>query len=391
MKEPSEESVIYTDVVIIGAGPAGMSAAISLQRAGISNAVIDKKSFPREKTCGGLVTYKTRKILMKLLDVKSFNKIAPAFCGMSKTAEIYDRSKRLAVSGLSKRLLFVKREKFDHFLVQHYKRLGGSLYENEKKYELDHLKRIVKLDDGRLIRYRNLIAADGALSATREAIGYPKQSLSFCLETHLPKEMVINPRRTKIYFGVVENGYAWMFPSGNEVCIGLGGDYDEATDYRLKLEGFLRGLGIEPDKCKLQGAFVPDGSSPRQNLDIKNAVLIGDAGGFVDPLYGEGLYFALTSGMAAAKARIDGGKDFKQAFIENMASSIKTIEQGYRLKRLFFKKRAQRMFAKKVYGKNVFLGFYCDNQVSEYRYSYTNLLKLYLDYKKRFLTFVRND
>ena len=62
---------MFADTLIIGAGPAGISAAISLQKAGVSNAVVDRQIFPREKTCGGLITGKTMSRIISLLDEKA--------------------------------------------------------------------------------------------------------------------------------------------------------------------------------------------------------------------------------------------------------------------------------------------------------------------------------
>jgi len=95
------------------------------------------------------------------------------------------------------------------------------------------------------------------------------------------------------------------------------------------------------------------------------------------------LYFALSSGIAAAKSRISSPKSFKNKYLKMMAGHIKMISHGYRLKKIFFKKRIQEIFKKRLGGKDSFVGFYCDNQVSTYRYSYRELFRLYIDYKKK--------
>ena len=109
-------------------------------------------------------------------------------------------------------------------LVKQYKSLGGTIYENEKNYQADFSKQEIRLTDGNIIYYDHLIVADGALSVSRTALGLPGQELSFCIEAYAPKTQIKNPDRTKVYFGIIDNGYAWVFPSGKEVCIGLGGE-----------------------------------------------------------------------------------------------------------------------------------------------------------------------
>ena len=373
----------HTDTLVIGAGPAGISAAITLQKAGIPNIVIDKSSFPREKVCGGLVTNKTLKALMRLLNVRNPGRLKETFADHSDTVEIYDKNKRLTCSKVSKYLRFVKRNRFDFFLVKQYKSLGGTIYENEKNYQADFSKQEIRLTDGNIIYYDHLIVADGALSVSRTALGLPGQELSFCIEAYAPKIQIKNPDRTKVYFGIIDNGYAWVFPSGEEVCIGLGGEYDKNISYIKILKDFLNQLSLNPDGCRIRGAFVPSGAITVQSSLPENVSVIGDAGGFVDPIYGEGLYFALSSGIAAAKSRISSPKSFKNKYLKMMAGHIKMISHGYRLKKIFFKKRIQEIFKKRIGGKDSFVSFYCDNQVSTYRYSYRALFRLYVDYKKR--------
>lgn len=377
----------HTDTLIIGAGPSGISAAIMLQRLRVPHVIIDKSCFPREKVCGGLVTYKTRRVLYELLGKSGQRNIREAFCDRSAQIEIYDRTKRLACADISKELMFVKRECFDNILVSYYKKLGGKIYENEKNYQADFSKRKIILQNGTVITYDKLIVADGALSLTREKLGSPKQKLSFCIEAYAPKALFKNPGRTRIYFGIIDRGYAWAFPSGNEMCIGLGGDYDKNISYVQRLKDFLAQLNVSFDKCRIRGAFVPGGELSAQGSSYENVLFVGDAGGYVDPIYGEGLFFALSSGMAAAKACALPGGNIKKTFLRSMNAHINMIENGNRLKGLFFTRIFQRFFKFRVYEKSRFLRYYCDNQVSTYRYSYDALFRLYIDYKKEALCF----
>ena len=119
---------IDCDAAVIGAGPAGISAAISLQKANISNVVLEKKAFPRDKTCGGLVTGKTLKAVRDLLDADRFEGISSAFCDSSNTVGLYYKEECLTISETSDIFSFVKRERFDDYLVGRYKEMNGSLY-----------------------------------------------------------------------------------------------------------------------------------------------------------------------------------------------------------------------------------------------------------------------
>ena len=370
---------IFADTLIIGAGPAGISAAISLQKAGVSNAVVDRQSFPREKTCGGLITGKTMSRIISLLNDKAED---PAiFCDSGNVVELFHKGKRLTCSKLSERIYFIKRAHFDHYLVRRYKELGGLFFESEKNHKIDFDKRIITLSNGDVIKYKHLIAADGALSSIRDSLGYGKPEMGFCVETFIPKIQAPLGNRVKIFFGIIEKGYGWVFPSGDDYCIGLGGVYCQDIDYTVRLKRLLKMLGIPGDSCKIRGAFVPYGGVVDQSKGHPEIVLAGDAAGYVDPIFGEGLYFAITSGMRASRARIDPGQEsFKSSYLRKMSFCVKQIRQGSRIQKLFFNKYAQGFFKRKLYKKNAFVRFFFDKMISDYKYSYHNLLGLYIDY-----------
>ena len=113
---------------------------------------------------------------------------------------------------------------------------------------------------------------------------------------------------------------------------------------------------------------------------------MGDAGGFVDPIYGEGLYFALATGLAAAEAVINVCRkktvSLEKEFACLSSEYAKIVGRGARLQKIFYSGLVQKAFCAKVKGKNAFVGFYCDNQLARYNYSYNELFKLYADYKK---------
>ena len=383
-------SVKY-DTLIIGAGPSGISAAISLQKAGITNAVLEKKEFPRKKTCGGLVTLKTLKALEALLDMQGSDIITAAFCDSSSTVELYHKSEPLTRSQTTGPFYFVKRESFDNFLADTYRGSKGHLYENAGNYSVDFSDKAVHLENGEELLFDHLIVADGALSSTGARLGYPKTHLGFCVESFLPRsdlaEKADYSGEVRIHLGMVDKGYAWVFPSGEEVCVGLGGVYSVKTDYIRELKSFLEQMGITGNDYKIKGAFVPYGEVVDQRKGRDDVVLVGDAGGFVDPIYGEGLYFAIRSGCEAAGAILSSkektdGSSFKSVFSDNMQPYVKLIKQGRKLQKYFSSDLILKRFAGRLRGKNEFAAYYCDNQIAEYNYPYNGLKKLHSDYKR---------
>lgn len=371
------------DTVIIGGGPAGAACGICLQKRQISSIILEKNTFPRAKTCGGLMTEKTVALLKSrlLADPASAETLQRVFCDSSSTVELWDRGERLTRSKLQLPLRSTRRIVLDSFLIDQYRALGGTLLEGETAYRLEPAARRIVLRNQDEIRYRRLVAADGALSKTRTALGCRQPTLGFCVETYVPKTQLPDADAVRICFGVVPTGYVWVFPSGSDFCIGLGGVYDKAVDYPAILRDYLSSLGLDPNAQPIKGAFVPIGTPVKQTETPPETLLIGDAGGFVDPLYGEGLYFALRTGVAAADAIADGR--CKSEFRRLTAPVRAMIRQGVFVQKVFFRPAVLRGFCRRIRQKNAFVGYYCDNQLSTYRYAYAALGKLRNDYKRR--------
>lgn len=370
------------DTAIIGAGPAGIACAITLEKAHISNCVIDRKVFPRSKTCGGLITEKTMRVILSLLNVSSIEEIKDAFCDTCNMVSLYYQTKMLSSAETEKSFFFVDRTVFDNYLVTHYKKMGGVMFEGVPSYTIDYKNNTIIFKNGDRVIYRILIAADGATSSTRNSLGLKLNRKAFCVETHVPKSECAYKNSIGVYFGVIPNGYAWVFPSGDTMCIGLGGLFSKQINYADILSNFLKSLGVIAQH-KFKGAFLPYGEIVDNKILDENIALIGDAGGFVDPIYGEGLFFALSSGIEAAKAQILVDQSFRSTFNHRMKPYAKIIKQGAHLQKFFFLPVVQRFFFKLITNRSNFLKFYCDNQISEYAYSYANLIKLAVDYKKR--------
>jgi len=363
------------DTVIIGAGPAGASCAITLQKNNYSCLLIDKKSFPRGKTCGGGVTEKTYELIRELLGGEAES----VFCGESDIVELYMKDSLMTRANVGKKYRFIKREVFDNALVSEYKRLGGVMLEECVCKKIEPASKRLTLSNGDTVRYRTLVGADGAKSAVRRAFGIPEPRQAFCAECHVPRSAMEYDGAVRIYFGIIKKGYAWVFPSGDEVCIGLGGLAKKDDRFDLVLKEFTRALGVSAE-YETKGAFLPYGEVADQSSLPDDTVLIGDAAGFADPLTGEGLYFALASGMAAARAAAGGS--FKSEYLAETEQFRRTVEEGAGVQGKLFLPGAMTLVKKLVSGRPGFTSYVFDNIVSMYNYSYNDLKKLTEDYKK---------
>ena len=152
------------ETVIIGAGPAGMGCAISLLKSGANLCVIDKAVFPRNKTCAGLVTAKTERLIKQLYG----EDCEELFCNTASSIKLYRKDEELVEAPLKRPVHLVDRVDFDNALVEKYKSTGGVIMEGERGISVDYDNSRVTLSDGRDIEYKNIVFADGALSMSHK-------------------------------------------------------------------------------------------------------------------------------------------------------------------------------------------------------------------------------
>ena len=377
--------VYNVDAAIIGGGPAGASCAIHLQSAGITNTVIEKRIFPRDKTCAGLITEKTYRQLSDLIKEAVDSDVPDGiFCETAEKIKLFYKEDMLTNSSVTSLFRLVKRRDFDSYLTETYKKAGGLLLEGRTVIEYGFDENTLILDNGDTVEYKYLICADGALSQSRKALGCKTPEYIFCTETFVPKTDAFSDGEINIYFGYLNKGYIWVFPHGDTLCVGLGDEYRKGTEYEKILREFLNSHGLEYENCKIKGAFIPYGECVDQSKGRKNAVLIGDAGGFADQITGEGLYFALSTGEAAANAvikELSGKADFKKEFLKNTAKYADIVKHSAKKGSSFYKDSIMSAFRKNVKGRNGLVAYFCDNQISEYNYKYSDMPKLFADYK----------
>lgn len=366
------------DVVVIGAGPAGAACGITLQKSGIDHCVLDKATFPRGKTCAGLVTGKALKLIRELFEAEDVDRL---FCEKSKTIALYRKEEKLVEAPLARPVQLVNRREFDNALAQRYRELGGELYEGSVICDIDYGANQLHLADGRVTEYKQLIFADGALSMAHKQLKTDKRDLAFGVEAYLPAEQ-FPTESVDIYFDYLPNGYVWVFPHGDTVCVGLANLYDKGTDYRGLLTSFLKEHGVTPDTSKYIGAFLPYGTVIDQKKLPPNVMLTGDAGGFADPITGEGLYMSMQTGIYAAQAQKANVP--KEDYLNRVKRLTRIVRDGKRVQKLFFSPSIQQKLLKKVKGKNRFVSYYFDSQVDDYRFEYREMRELIRAYKNEY-------
>ena len=366
----------HYDILIIGAGPAGMGAAITLAKQHANVCVLDKAIFPRSKTCAGLVTDKTYRLIESLYAGDTDD----LFCCTSDTIRLFLKKEQLTESTLAHPVRLVNRSHFDNALVEEFKRLGGEIREGEKPLSVDYAAQTVALSDGSTIHYDHLLFADGALSMAHKLLNVDRRKLAFGVEAYVPADR-LPVKSIDLGFGYLSTGYVWTFPHGDTVCVGIADQYSKFTDYRAVLDGYLTDLGVDPKGLRYIGAFLPYGEVVPQEKLPDSVMLLGDAGGFTDPISGEGLYMALQTGVYAANALQSPSP--KSAYLESLKPLIRIIKDGKKVQKTFYSAPVQKLFLGKVKGKNNLVAYFFENMVEDYRYDYRDLHRLYKDYKSR--------
>ena len=309
-----------TNILIVGGGPAGTSAGIHLLMAKQKDVtIIDKSKFPRNKLCGGLVTYdavpELKKMGINVKDKSIFHE---------NTYVRYYRKKHLINEYRDIEHYIVQRYQFDALLLDRFKELGGNVIEDDMVIKIDTKNNRVTTKSGEKITYKYLIGADGANSKVRDAINSEKVVNAFCAQVDAP----ITPDTadtTTVIFQKVKEGFAWKFATDVDVKTGIG-SFDNP-----KL--LIRKLQKEFPSIPVKGAFVPYGNIPQVRAK-KNVFLAGDAGGYVDPIFGEGISFAINHG--AFYPNIIKAADPEYMYDELYAPMVKHIRYGVRMRSVFF-------------------------------------------------------
>jgi menaquinone-9 beta-reductase len=284
------------DVIVIGAGPAGACAAYMLAKSKINVLVIDKDHFPRFKPCAGGLTAKTL-MSFDFSITKEIRYVTNSIVASYKNKIFHKISGNKVITEM------VERTEFDHFFIQKAVDFGARFLDGVKVTGViwENGEFSVKTEE-RFFRCNYLIGADGTNSVVNRTFRIVEKDLyGFAIETNCPisKENIENFDMT-FDFGTIPNGYLWIFPKDQYVCVGAYTTNKKIKNTREYLLDYIERLGLQVESNEFKGQVIPFYGINYHQPDFP-CILVGDAAGFADYWTGEGIYYAVKSGIIAAE------------------------------------------------------------------------------------------
>jgi geranylgeranyl reductase family protein len=296
----------YYDVIIVGGGPSGSTAGYILAKEGLNVLILDKHKFPREKVCGGLISYKTLKLVCRIFGMSErfFGNNISNYT--SKETIVCYEDEILIEDRLRKPFYFVDRKEYDHYLLEKVKEEGVKVFEGVKIQQVNAKKGKVFDNKGNEYRADFIIGADGVNSAVRKC--FPdklfdrtkwNENLAITLKASIPNKKENDEFPTIFHFGLVRWGYSWVFPNEHNVNFGVTGLSSNRGSFEYALSKELELFNIDRKGINISTYSIPYGYYIKYPVHEK-VLVVGDAGGYTDPLFGEGLFYAhRTAEMAA--------------------------------------------------------------------------------------------
>jgi len=311
------------DVIVIGAGPAGSTTAYRLARAGARVCLVDRARFPRDKPCGGGLTLRAVRELLFSVEPVVEDRVHTFELGLRYARRWSRRAQEPLV-------LMTQRRRLDAFLAEQAAAAGAEFRDGAKVTGVDPTG--VVTIGGERLEAAVVVGADGANGVTARSLGLPAHEHGVALEGNVGYAHVSRQRfggRAVVELGAVPGGYAWVFPKGDHVNVGVGGWQSEGPRLRERLQELCAAFEIDQaDVVDLRGHRLPMRGASRRPV-AGRVLLVGDAAGLVDPLSGDGMYEAFISGRLAAEATLEllqGRASGLEPYADRFAATFAPLE-----------------------------------------------------------------
>jgi flavin-dependent dehydrogenase len=325
-------------IAIIGGGPAGATVAEKLAQGwglgspgGSTNRVLVFEEKPGwEKPCGGGLSHKALRRYPFLAEAASGAKLLhnAEFIAATGTAMCFHLRAPLAI---------YSRATLNRLLLRRAEAAGAEIV-NDRIVELRRRDAGWEITGrGKTYRADFVVLAAGARTRLRQTLtdDFLPRDFMLTFGYYLPGPCEL----LRVQFFEKFEGYAWAFPRPDHVSVGIGAKVEEGTmaALRERLGAFMRKSGYAPDPERIFSHVLPSLSVESWgNLRLAGQgwALAGDAGGLVDPVTGEGIYYAMRSGELLAEALLEG---IPQLYPERVRNDFgRSLALGARMARMFY-------------------------------------------------------
>ncbi|ALV37322.1 geranylgeranyl reductase family protein [Streptomyces sp. CdTB01] len=293
------------DVVVVGAGPAGASAAYAAAVAGRRVLLLEKAELPRYKTCGGGIIGPSRDSLPPGFELPLRDRVH---------AVTFSHNGRFARTRRSRQMLFglINRPEFDQQLVEHAQKAGAELrtgvtvqrVEQHGSAVPDRRTVAVVLQGGETLLARAVVGADGSASRIGAHVGVKLDQVDLGLEAEIPVPETVAEDwkgRVLIDWGPMPGSYGWVFPKGDTLTVGVISARGEGAATKRYLEEFIGRLGLAGFEPSISSGHLTRCRADDSPLSRGRVLVCGDAAGLLEPWTREGISFALRSGRLAGE------------------------------------------------------------------------------------------
>ncbi len=302
----------HYDVVIVGAGPAGLRCAEILSTSELKVLLLEKNQSIGRKACAGGVT-------RKFFDIYDFPHALLE--NSTKKVLLTASTEQYTLEGEEDFLFTLDRKTLGQWQLS---RIDSSRVDIETGKQLTRVEKdFVEIDRKTQISYRYLVGADGASSLVRRYLKIPSTKHIMALQYKIPYRGVDLPFEIIMHSDLFKAGYAWIFPHKNYLAVGCGVNPHQLSPKKMK-ENFHRwinkkGFDISHAAYESYPILYDYGG-----FRFGNIFLAGEASGLTSGLTGEGIYPALVSGEEVARCILD--EQHKTQAIEHLLKHKKKQE-----------------------------------------------------------------
>jgi geranylgeranyl reductase family protein len=296
MAQPTE----IWDVAVIGAGPAGAMAALAAASLGKRVVILERFGIPRYKTCAGGLVGAAMNALPSGFS-PPVQAVAKSFTFSLRGSPERTRTSSVPLVNL------VRRDEFDAALVDEAVAAGATVYDNTAVTRLTagaDAMRVTTRNRGD-INARVVVGADGSAGRSAAYVGVVLDQVDLGLEVELVPpgdQSAAWADRILIDWGTIPGAYAWVFPKGDTLSVGVIAERGHPDLTRSYLRDFLARLGLDQQAAVVSSGHLTRCRTRDSPLYRDRVLVAGDAAGLLEPWTREGISFALRSGTIAGRA-----------------------------------------------------------------------------------------